>query len=505
MKSILKVLTNKVLIVATLVIAQFAFVMLFARELIFRYNSVYIFMMLLSVIIVIVVVNKDENPSYSLAWSVVILTMPPFGAVIYLLIGGRRTPKLLREKISHTFGKDNLIQDETVLNEIRDLNHQVYKQINYVLRGSDYPVFRNRYAKYLKTGEEKFELMLKEIEKAENYVFLEYFIIKDGYMWQTLKKLLERKIKEGIDVRLIYDDWGCSGFTYLQKQCDAIGLEAIAFNPLVPRLAITMNNRSHRKACIVDGRVGIVGGLNIADEYINKIERFGHWKDTAVIFEGEAVHSLTSMFLQFYQFYTKKQEDIESYRYHFEDDGKSEGYIQVFSDAPTDDVDLGLATHLSIINNANRYVYIQTPYLIVGYEMIQALKHAATAGVDVRIILPHIPDKKMVNQVTKSNYESLIKGGVKVYEYTPGFVHSKTLVADDIVATVGTTNMDFRSYYMHFESTVAFTNNDVVKACLEDVQETFEISQLMTLDDVYKTPYIMRLMRGFVNIFSGLL
>lgn len=504
MKKIIKFLTNKVFIVATLVILQFVLVMLFSRELIFKYNSVYIFMMLLSVLLVVVVVNRDENPQYSLAWSVVILTLPPFGAVIYLLIGGRKTPKLLRERISDTFGPYNLMQDPEILDELQEFDSHIYKQVKYIINSSDYPVYRNRYAKYLKTGEEKFERMLQEIEKAEKYIFLEYFIIKDGYMWQTLKKLLVKKVAEGIDVRLIYDDWGCSGFANLQKECDEAGIEAISFNPLVARLAIQMNNRSHRKACIVDGRVGIVGGMNIADEYINKIQRFGHWKDTAVIFEGEAVHSLTSMFLQFYQYYTGKREKIESYRYHFEP-SETEGYIQAFSDAPTDNVDLGLASHLNIINNATDYVYIQTPYLIVGYEMIQALKHAAQAGVDVRIIVPHIPDKKLVNQVTKSNYESLIKGGVQVYEYLPGFVHSKTMVSDDRICTVGTTNMDFRSYYMHFESTIGFIDNDVVQSCLDDVNETFEISKLMTLEDVYETPYLLRLLRGFMNIFSGLL
>ena len=504
MKNLLKFLTNKVFIVAFLVLLQFVLVMQFARNIIFKYNFIYVLMMVLSTLLVVVVVNRDENPSYALAWSIVILVFPPLGAVIYLLIGGRKAPKLLREKISETFGESNLIQDPKVLQELIKLDPNIHKQTQYISNGSDFPVFRNRYAKYLKTGEEKFEAMLQEIEKAEKFIFLEYFIIKDGYMWQTLLEALKKKVAEGVDVRLIYDDWGCSSFSNLQKQCDEANIEAIAFNPLVPRLAIQMNNRSHRKACIVDGRVGIVGGLNIADEYINKIVRFGHWKDTAVLFEGEAVHALTSMFLQFYQYYTQKEEDPEQYRYHF-DKQKAQGYIQVFGDAPTDDYDLGLASHLNLINNATNYVYIQTPYLIVGYEMIQALKNAATSGVDVRIILPHIPDKKMVNQVTKSNYESLIKGGVKVYEYTPGFVHSKTMVSDDIIATVGTTNMDFRSYYMHFESTMVFIDNDVVADCKKDVEETFAISQLMTLEDVYKTSSLMRLLRGFINIFSGLL
>lgn len=504
MKNILKVLTNKIFIIALLILVQFVFILTVARNIIFRYNFIYAIMMILSTLIVIYVVNRDENPSYSLAWSIVILVFPPLGAVVYLLIGGRQTPKLLREKISHTFGHDNLVQDHKVIDELKAYDVNIHRQTQYISNGSDFPVFRNRKARYLETGEKKFEVMLEEIKKAEKFIFLEYFIIKDGYMWQTLLNLLKTKVKEGVDVRLIYDDWGCAAFKNLQKQCDEAGIEAFAFNPIVPKLAIQMNNRSHRKACIVDGRIGIVGGLNIADEYINKIERFGHWKDTAVIFEGEAVHSLTSMFLQFYQYYKKVEVDIESYRYEFKDECDS-GYIQAFADAPTDDYDLGLASHLNLINNATEYVYIQTPYLIVGYEMIQALKNAATSGVDVRIILPGIADKKLVNQVTKSNYESLIKGGVKVYEYTPGFVHSKTMVADDKIATIGTTNMDFRSYYMHFESTMVFIDNDVVMDCKLDAEKTFKLSKEMSLEDVYKTPGILRLLRGFMNIFSGLL
>ena len=504
MTKILRALTNKIFIVAMLILIQFVLVIQFARQIIFTYNFIYVLMMVLSTLLVVVVVNRDENPSYALAWSVVILVFPPLGAVIYLIIGGRRAPKLLRERISDTFGEDNLVQDDTIMQELKAISKRIQRQTQYIINGSDYPVFRNRNARYLKSGEIKFEVMLQEIEKAERFIFLEYFIIKDGYMWQTLLELLKKKVNQGVDVRLIYDDWGCATFTDLQKQCRDAGIDVVTFNPIVPKLAIQMNNRSHRKACIVDGRSGIVGGLNLADEYINKIERFGHWKDTAVFFEGEAVHALTSMFLQFYQYYTGIKEDPENYRYHFEEK-ETKGYIQAFSDAPTDEYDLGLASHLNLINNATEYIYIQTPYLIVGYEMIQALKNAATSGVDVRIIVPGIPDKVMVNQVTKSNYESLIKGGVKVYEYTPGFVHSKTMVADDKICTVGTTNMDFRSYYLHFESTVVFVDNDVVMDCKQDALDTFEVSKLITLEDVYKTPYLARLLRGFMNIFSGLL
>ena len=246
------------------------------------------------------------------------------------------------------------------MEEIKRLDPSVHKQVKYVYNSSHYPIYKSHRAKYLESGEKKFEVMLEEIKQAKHFIFLEYFIIKDGYMWRTLLNALEAKIKEGVDVRLIYDDWGTAGFPDLKRQCDAAGIKSVVFNPIKPKLAITMNNRSHRKSCIIDGRVGIVGGMNIADEYINRIERFGYWKDTAVLFEGEAVHSLTLMFLQFYRYYTDVKEDPEKFKFDFEGEYEK-GYVQAFADAPTDDTDVGLESHLNIINNAKEYVDIQRP------------------------------------------------------------------------------------------------------------------------------------------------
>ena len=505
MKHILKILTNKIIISGLIIIAQFLLVLYYVRELMFAYSFIYIFMMILSLLLVIWVVNRDENPSYGMAWSIVILIFPPLGAVVYLLMGGRKAPIELRERITESFEGFEMLQDLDVVDDLNRNHPTVLKQSKYIYNSSHFPIYRARKAVYLESGEKKFEAMLSEIKKAEKFIFLEYFIIKDGYMWQTLRKALKEKIDEGVDVRLIYDDWGTAGFKDLKMQCDEIGIKTVVFNPIKPKLAITMNNRSHRKACIVDGRSAIVGGMNIADEYINKIERFGHWKDTAVLFEGEAVYSLTLMFLQFYRYYTKIYENPKNFKYNFDFPNKDKGFVQVFADAPTDNQDVGLDSHLNLINNAQDYVYIQTPYLIVGYEMIKALSLAAQSGVDVRIIVPGIPDKKIVNQVTKSNYEALIKNGVKIYEYTPGFVHSKTIVADDEICLIGTTNMDFRSYYIHYESTVLFVNHQVVQDCLKDVQDTFEISHLVQLEEVMSTPYFLRLFRGMIRIFSGLL
>ena len=324
-------------------------------------------------------------------------------------------------------------------------------------------------------------------------------------MWQETLEILSQKVKEGVDVRLLYDDWGSALFPELKKQCEEHGIDVLAFNPLVPRLAIQMNNRNHRKMVVVDGRVGIIGGMNLADEYINIRSRFGHWKDTAVLIEGDAVHSLTLMFLQFYSYYSGIEEDPNDFIYNFEDLVPDDGYVMPFADAPTDEFDVGADAHLSMISNARKYVYIQTPYLIVGYEIIQALTLAAQSGVDVRIIVPHIPDKKIVNQVTKSNYDVLIKSGVKIYEYEPGFVHSKTLVADDEVCIVGTTNMDFRSYYLHFECSILFLGGPVVEDAYKDVMDTIDVSLRITQEDLDKVSFPMKVFRSFVKIFSGLM
>lgn len=505
MKSLLKLLTNKVLVVGLIFVAELVLILYFAWDILFRYTWFYAAMVVVTFLLVIWVVNRNDNPTYSLAWSIVILAVPPLGAIIYLLVGGRQVPKKLRERITEAYPEQTTEQNQDIISEIKELDPALFNQSNLIYNSVHYPAYRNVACEYLESGEKKFLTMLDILERAKSFIFLEYFIIREGYMWQHVLEILKAKVNQGVDVRLIYDDWGCATFSELKNQCDRAGIKTIAFNPLVPRLAIQMNNRSHRKAVIVDGRYGIVGGANLADEYINKIERFGHWKDTAVLVEGDAVYSLTLMFLQFYRYYTGIVEDPETFRYNFEDAPLSEGYIQPFADAPTDGNDVGLEAHLNMIYNAQEYIYIQTPYLIVGYEMIQALCLAAKSGVDVRILVPHIPDKKIVFQGTKSNYKVLLESGVKVYEYTPGFVHSKTMVSDHKSCIVGTTNMDFRSYYMHFECSLLFINNSVVAACYDDFVRTLDISEEISLESVQNVSLLVRTFRGLVRLFSGLL
>ena len=506
MKTILRFITNKIFIGGVIVIAQFILVLYMFWSLSINYASIYGLLLFLSALLVVYVTNRNDNPFYRLSWAIVILSFPPLGAITYFMLGAKKVPKKLRENIGEAYSKDSSIFIENDREHIKSEIPKWSGLINYIENTSNFPAYEHAKSTYLESGECKFDDMIAELEKAEHFIFLEYFIIKEGILWDRVYNVLRNKVKSGVIVRLIYDDWGCALFPKLARQCEDAGIEAISFNPLVAKLAIQMNNRNHRKICVIDSRVGYVGGMNIADEYINIGSKFGHWKDTAVKIEGDAVQSLTLMFLQFYRYYTGKIEDHRKYTIEYETQSKDLGYVIPFSDAPTDNYDLGLDAHLSMINAARDYIYIQTPYLIIGYEVTQALVLAARSGVDVRIVLPHIPDKKIVNQVTKSNYDVLLEGGVKIFEYEPGFVHSKTFVVDDEACLVGTTNMDFRSYYLHFECSILFVNNQVVADCKKDVLDTItdhciEITREMTLE----TPYPVRLFRSFARIFSGLM
>lgn len=508
MKTILRIITNKIFVVGVIVIAELSILLAIVWNLSLNYATIYGILVVLSVLLIVYVINRNDNPYYRLAWTIIILAVPPIGAVSYLVFGGKQVPKKLREKISDAYPKDEYIHKnhQCLVDHLNEDAGQWSRLVNYIVNSSQYPIYENTKSTYLESGEVKFEHLQEELKKAEKFIFLEYFIIKDGLMWQTTLDILREKVKQGVEVRLIYDDWGCAMFTDLKAQCDEAGIEAVAFNPLVARLAIQMNNRDHRKIVVIDGRVGFVGGINLADEYINIGSKYGHWKDTAVMIEGEAVHSLTLMFLQFYRYYTDKVDNPNDYRYEFDDATLGHDFVLPFADAPTDSTDLGLGVHLSLISSARKYIYIQTPYLIVGYEVIEALKMAARSGVDVRIILPHVPDKKIVNQVTKSNYNELIKAGVRIFEYEPGFVHSKTMVVDDEICLVGTTNMDYRSYYLHFECSILFLDPKMVEACYKDSMDTIENKSIeITQEDCDKTPYLVNLFRSFANIFSGLM
>lgn len=509
MKTLLRIFTNKLFAVGVVVLVELFLLVAILWNLSLNYAVLYGFLMVLAFFLIVHIINRNDNPVYRLAWTIVILTFPPVGAVMYMLFGGKKVPKKLRERITDAYSDDAFLDldYQATLEASAIMQPHWSKLTRYITNTTHFPIFRHTKSRYFDSGESKFAEMKKQLIAAKKFIFLEYFIIKDGIMWREILEILKRKVKEGVDVRLMYDDWGCAMFSELQKQCDDAGVKAIAFNPLVTRLAIQMNNRNHRKICVVDGRVGFVGGLNLADEYINIGSKFGHWKDAAVMIEGNAVHSLTMMFLQFWRYYTNRIEDPSNFQFDFNEIYNNEkGFVLPFVDAPTDDFDVGMDSHMYMIQNAQRYVYIQTPYLIIGYEMVNAMKMAARSGVDVRIIVPHIPDKKIVNQVTKSNYQDLLEHGVRIYEYEPGFVHSKTVVVDDEIAMVGTTNMDYRSYYLHFECSIVFIGQDVVSKVYEDSMSTIENHGIeITLEQAKAVPLLVRIFRSIVRVFSGVM
>ena len=504
MKRLINFLVKKPISVSILILLQLGLIYMLIYLLSVRLTEFLFIVQVLNMMIVIYILNKNDNPSYKMTWIIFILGIPLVGGITYLMFGGRKVPRDIRTGIKElNNGQAILIQEKAVMDSIHEKEY--LRQARYLYDNTGFPIYKNTKVTYLSSGEAKFEALVNALKSAEKFILLEYFIIKEGYVWSTIKEILVSKVKEGVDVKLIYDDAGSKSLPYeFLEDCRALGIKAFAFNPLRPILAIYMNNRDHRKIAVVDGRIGFIGGMNLADEYINRISPFGHWKDVAVQFEGEAVYSLSLMFLQFYDHVSK---EISDYSWYFGNPKKYEnvGYVQNFSDSPTDEEPVSQFTHLNLINSASSYIYIMTPYLVIGYEIMIALVNAAKSGVDVRIMVPHIPDKKYVFSVTRSNYEYLTQNGVRIYEYLPGFLHAKVMVADDRVAIVGTTNLDFRSYFLHFECGSLIIDDPSIKDIVDDCKDTLSKCIEITYEESKNVNFMVKLWRAILNMFSTLL
>ena len=507
MRKLIKVLTSRVVAFGVLILLQVAllFSWLYQATIYYKVSPI---LDAIALLLVIYVINKQEDASYKIAWCVFILVIPLIGGGLYLLCAGRKMPKKLYYGTTQAGHQmyDLLVQDPNVVERLKE-KPNVYKMFEYAHRCSDFPSYIGTEVTYFSSGEEMFEAMVEELKKARKFIFLEYFQIAHGKMWDTIESILEEKVKEGVEVKLIYDDFGCS--TTLprsyQRKMNEKGIETYRFNKMRPALIIQMNNRDHRKIMVIDNEVGFTGGVNIADEYINEIERYGHWRDSGVMLKGNAVRSLTDMFLGMYTFlkgddpsidYTKYLNQLFRSDYH--------GIIQPFSDTPTDDADVGIGMHLNLVNNAKNYIYIDTPYLVLNGDMQTALCLAAQNGVDVRILVPHIPDKRYVFQMTRENYEPLIKAGVRIYEYTPGFNHSKTIVSDDEFGLVGTVNTDYRSYFLHFEDGVLIYDNPEIFKMKNAFLSALEESQEITLDTCRQVLLPTRMIRSILRIMAPL-
>ena len=509
MKKILRFITQRVVITALLIVLQVLLLFGFIWKLDNYFVYFYAGSVLLSLLITLGIINSKSNPAYKIAWLIPILLFPVFGGLVYLLFGSDRTGRYLRKKLQGIGTEmDNVIGEAHRRSGAEQLPPDAANQSRYISHCAYCPPYQNTTTEYLPLGEVKFERMVEELKKAKHYIFLEYFIIQEGKMWNTILDILRQKAAEGVDVRVIYDDMGCIMIlpTGYDKTLEQMGIKCRIFNPFVPILSSRFNTRDHRKICVIDGNVGFTGGINLADEYINAYEKHGHWKDTSILLKGEAVFNLTVMFLSMWDYLdgTTGKTDYSRY-YPTVWDENAKGYVQPFADNPLDDEAVGETVYLNLINKAKRYVYITTPYLILSSEMFTALTSAAKCGVDVRIITPHVPDKWYVHAVSRSHYQPLIEAGVKIYEYTPGFIHAKTFVVDDDYAVVGTINLDYRSLYLHFECAVWMYQTPSVAQVRDDFFKTQQISQEITLEECRSLSFPRRLGRSVLRVFAPLM
>ncbi len=445
---------------------------------------------ILSAIAVLHLIGRTQSPSTKLNWILLIIIAPVVGLPLYIMYGEGRPTRIMNWKI-RLAKQENQKQFEEVYGkeEIEETVGRNAAISRYLHRHVNYPAYKEGSIKYYKSGEEMFPAMLEELKKAESFILLDYFIIAHGKMWNSILEILLEKAALGVKIRIIYDDFGCMVTLppkydiYLEELNENI--KCMTFNDVVPLFAVRMNHRDHRKILVVDGKVAFTGGVNISDEYIAEKQRFGYWKDSGVKITGPAVASFTKMFFDLWNAFRKDKENVKDYLLPVEAGGrcelKTDRCIQPYDECPLDKISVAETVYVDIIDKASKYVYIFTPYLVLDDFMRTAMIRAAMRGVDVRIVTPGIPDKKTVYRLTRANYEVLLKAGVKIYEYTPGFIHSKSVVSDDKCAVVGTINFDYRSLYHHFENAVYFTDIKAVAAVKRDCEETFAVSKECSL------------------------
>lgn len=483
---VLKFLLRRMVIVAGSIILQIFWIIAIANSVGMRYEFLNYFLQLVSIVVVVYIVNKEENPAYKLAWVIPILIFPIFGGVLYIMLGNKQPSKNLRIKVEQSIDDMDflLVQDEKIMEDFTKKSPMAANQSAYINDYGGYPIYQNSSAKYYSSGESMFEDLIVELKNAKHYIFMEFFIVAEGYMWDTILDILKERVDSGVEVRFMYDDVGCVDLLPYKyyKKLEKVGIQAIPFNPIIPFVSTAWNNRDHRKVVVIDGHMAFTGGLNLADEYINRIERFGYWKDAGLQVVGDAVWNFTVMFLQVWNALRPTDIGFGAFVPHgyYKPEFIDDGFIQPFADNPLDRETVGENVYLNIINAAVEYVYIYTPYLVIDNEMMTALCLAAKRGVNVRIVTPSIPDKKTVFLLTQSYYHQLVEAGVYIYEYSPGFIHSKCFLSDDKVGVVGTINCDFRSLYLHFENGVFMYECEALKELKADFLDTFEKSERIT-------------------------
>ncbi len=511
LKGLSRIIFSRGLIIVLMLLIQTFFLIWAFFFLAGKIPYVYYVSYLVATVVLIRIVNLDVPAEFKLTWAVIILIMPVIGVLLYLFNASNWGMIGLKHKVAEELNwTRNMIEisegtAEAIREEARTFQHFSY----YMDEKCDFPTYHNTNVTYYPDGEETIAAILAELKRAEKFILIEFFIISRGEVWDSILEILKEKVKEGVEVKVMYDGL-CSLLKlpyHYPKKLAEYGIEAKMFAPLIPFLSTAQNNRDHRKILVIDGRVAFTGGVNLADEYANRIQIYGHWKDVGLRLEGRAVMSMTRLFIQNWNLYGKMDADYAKYleeSFHLQHFGYN-GFVIPYGDVPTDEYDVGKTVYSHIFATATEYVHIMMPYFIVDREFLSAIKYASVQGIDVKLILPHIPDKKSVFAMARSFYPDLLASGVKVYEYLPGFVHAKVMVSDDTVATVGSVNLDYRSFYHHFENGVYLYHTSVTKEIEADFQRTMEAS--IPVDSAYyqKIPILWRAWGRILRLFAPLM
>ncbi len=446
--------------------------------------------------------SRRDNASYKISWLLLILLLPLSGGLFYLIFGNKRMGWNMKKQLS-TFISGAIPEYNRI--DFSNLSPEQQRLARYLLKEADAPLHGNTQTEYFSSGESLFQRLTEELSKAHHFIFLEFFIIGDGILWDSILKILEEKSKNGVEIRILADDVGCirtlpADFeTTMAKK----GIDFVFFNPLQPRMNTILNYRDHRKIAIIDGSIAFTGGANLSDEYVNLRECHGHWKDSGLLLHGSGAENMTRLFLQLWQFSTGQILDFSCYG--CKATVKSSGFVQPFGSDPVTNRRTIKNAYLQLCEQSLDFLYITTPYLILDDETLSTLQTASLSGVDVRIITPHIADKWYVHSVTRSYYTPLLEAGVRIFEYTPGFIHGKMLISDDKQALIGSANLDFRSFYLQFECAAALYHDPTIPKMTADFLATQKISQEITLKTMENTPVVVRFLRTLLRLIAGLL
>ena len=458
---------------------------------------------------VLYIVTKKDEGTYKILWLILILAFPVPGTFLYWCFGNQKTAKPIRKKLEASEGEIKVYSDvcnDELINQIAEENPHLATVLAKTQRETDFPIVRNENARYFALGEEMHKCMLEELKKAKKFIFAEYFIVENGIMWDSMVNIMEQKVKEGVEVYFMYDDVG-SISTYSRrnvKDLKSKGIKCVSFNP-IKFLNGTLNYRDHRKMLIIDGETAFSGGVNLADEYINKKKKYGHWKDIGFYVKGAAAQVYSRMFVEFWNAFSNDPLEPAKYFPPFPKNVSeaNDGYVMSYFDSPVRFETYSNDLYVDLLYHSKETAWFYTPYLMLGEYLLEAFVNAAERGVDVRIIMPGIPDKKLVYRISRGYYKTLMDAGVKIYEYTPGFVHAKGCIIDGNIAAVGTVNLDYRSLFLHFENNSVFYKSEMIKDIEADFLKTQSKSTLRTLSDL-KTGDFRWYIDGILRIFAPL-